>query len=483
MTGRETGVLSWSGASAVVAVCVVLHWVGLGLHGLSMSEGHRAVPGWEMVEGGWRWVPTMFEQAYARKPPGMAWAVAAVTSVFGETVCAARAVSAGATGAAALLVAFIAARWFGGRGAWLAGVVLAASPVLVEPARSAEIEALHNLGCLAAVLAVIEAGVGSGVRWWLAVAMGSVGVSVAVMTKGPAGVPAVVGAAAGVWMVGGWSGVARGLGVLAPGAAAAAGLMAVVVMKARGLDGDVVTQSPGEFLWAWSRVAGIAMLMPVGLMVGLPGTAAAVMGAVGVDRRARAAGLGVVLGLGVYAACGVSNVRYVMPALMAGFVLVPWAMGRVELGVDAWKRGRVGRRMSFVVAGACVAVGAGVAVNAEMLRGGDGNRGSGARVGAELGEVLGKVGAAGEVLVVHADDAIEARPEVLWEARRVARAAGVDVRVKWEPRGLGKEQPSGLWLRRVDAESAESGWAGMGAALWRGNVGKYGFELSGREVR
>ena len=164
-----------------------------------------------------------------------------------------------------------------------------------------------------------------------------------------------------------------------------------------------------------------------------------------------------------------------MPALMAGFVLVPWGVGVVE----AWW----GRRVGAVLAGVCVAVGAGVAANAEMMRGGEGNRGSGRSVGAELGAVLGKVGVRGEELVVHADDAVEARPEVLWEARRAARAMGVEVRVRWEPRGVGGEQPGGLWLRRVDGESAESAWTGMGAVLWRGAVGKYRFELSGREAR
>ena len=60
----------------VLALCAVVFWVRLGADGLGATEGHRAVPGWEMLDTG-RWlVPTMFDQPYLRKPPGMSWAVA-----------------------------------------------------------------------------------------------------------------------------------------------------------------------------------------------------------------------------------------------------------------------------------------------------------------------------------------------------------------------------------------------------------------------
>jgi 4-amino-4-deoxy-L-arabinose transferase-like glycosyltransferase len=59
----------------LAAACLAqLPW--LGSSGLSQSEGHRAIPGWTMLERGNWIVPHLFEQPYLRKPPGMPWAVA-----------------------------------------------------------------------------------------------------------------------------------------------------------------------------------------------------------------------------------------------------------------------------------------------------------------------------------------------------------------------------------------------------------------------
>jgi 4-amino-4-deoxy-L-arabinose transferase-like glycosyltransferase len=100
----------WWSLLAVLAACVATLWFRLGSTGLSMSEGHRAVPAWEMLRTGEWWVTRMFGEIYVRKPPGMMWAIAGVSAVFGETAWSARAVSALACTAMAL-----AAWWFARR--------------------------------------------------------------------------------------------------------------------------------------------------------------------------------------------------------------------------------------------------------------------------------------------------------------------------------------------------------------------------------
>ena len=145
----------------ILAVCAAVYWVGLGKNGLSMSEGHRAIPGWEMVRSGEWLVPRMFERVYVRKPPGMFWAIAASAKVLGETEFSARAVSALAMTLSALVVFLVARRWFGNAGGLAAGLAQALTPLWWSVGRSAEIEALNNALTQAACLLVVDAMV----RW------------------------------------------------------------------------------------------------------------------------------------------------------------------------------------------------------------------------------------------------------------------------------------------------------------------------------
>ena len=90
--------------------------------GLSYTEGHRAIPAWEMLESGDWLVTTLFDRVYLRKPPGMAWAIAGSSAVFGQTEFAARFVSAVCSTAMVLVAYGFARRWFGARWALSAGI-------------------------------------------------------------------------------------------------------------------------------------------------------------------------------------------------------------------------------------------------------------------------------------------------------------------------------------------------------------------------
>ncbi|MFG0259415.1 MAG: ArnT family glycosyltransferase, partial [Phycisphaerales bacterium JB041] len=108
----------WRQVLLLVIVSAAIFLPRLGATGLSMSEGHRAIPAWEMLEdtraGDAHWlVPRMFETAYLRKPPGMLWAIAGSTAVFGETEFAARFPSALSAMLLGIAVWWFATRWFG----------------------------------------------------------------------------------------------------------------------------------------------------------------------------------------------------------------------------------------------------------------------------------------------------------------------------------------------------------------------------------
>ena len=147
--------------AVLLAVCVAVYWFRLGEGGFFGTEAHRAVPAYEMLEHAqslddWL-VPRMFEQPYLRKPPGMPWAIAGMSAIFGETVFAARAVSALSCTLMAFLAFVFARRWFGPQAGLPAGLAQTLMPVLWETGRSAEIEPLNNLGTQIAALLLIEA--------------------------------------------------------------------------------------------------------------------------------------------------------------------------------------------------------------------------------------------------------------------------------------------------------------------------------------
>src|SRR4051812_43920322 len=187
--------LVWQ-ALIVVAVAGLVYWPLLGSSGFSFSEGQRVLPGWEMVRSGDWLVTRLFEQPYLRKPPGMPWAVAVASLVFGENEFSARAPSAIGMTLGPLLSFVFATRWFGRGWGMVAGLSHALAPVFLYPGRSAEIESLHNLFVQGSVLVMIEllvlrAGGRPAAAWALALAVGVCGM---VMLKGPSGLPCLAGA-------------------------------------------------------------------------------------------------------------------------------------------------------------------------------------------------------------------------------------------------------------------------------------------------
>jgi 4-amino-4-deoxy-L-arabinose transferase-like glycosyltransferase len=485
-----------------LAASMVVFWPALGYSGLSLSEGLRAIPGWQMLESRSYLLPRLFEQLYLRKPPGMPWAVAAVSSLLGETEFAARSVGALASTLSALLSAWFAGRWFGRGPAVVAGLGFVLTPLFLYPGRSAEIEGLNDFLCLAAMLGSIHLACDDstrGFRRGLLVAFVIAASASMMMVKGPAGVPCTLAsvfmpyAARGRLREGLRSGCAW-LMALAPLALFASySWLAVHAYVASGE--SAVTEPPSRFLWNFSRLGSIVFLPLIALASAFP-MGLAVPLAIAArpldetrDRFARAVLLTCLASLLVYAIVGVSNPRYAMPALTLAPMACAILFARVSDGLGApFRSRRLARHVAWIAAAVLLPVAMGQAAWIEYRRE---FRTSGREAGRAMAEFL------PDGAEVWANTMIDSRPEVLWYAQRAAAAAGRRVRVVWKPfiRSSGEKDPlaippsGGFVLIRTDIASGSlspsellryraAGLADrLGPPLLKGTVHTFDFEL------
>jgi 4-amino-4-deoxy-L-arabinose transferase-like glycosyltransferase len=499
-TGDGAGRRVLRDAGVILLVCVCVFWLRLGGTGLSMTEGHRVIPAWEMLESGDWSVPRLFGQVYLRKPPGMPWLVAASSWALGQTEFAARAVSALASTCAALLAWLFAGRWFGGRFAAGAGVLFALTPLFWAPGRSAEIEAVNNFGSLATMLLTIDLlilGERSRTGRYVRGAALALAIVVTALAKGPAAGPCLAAAAAGCCLARGswsslrspcfWGGVAAGGLVI--------GAVAWRVWESARTSGETaIMQSPGEFLWggpgmSWARLAMVAAMPAVAWASGLPASLALLF-PWGADARAegrideqawtaaRAAGFTWVIAVGLYAALGVDNARYAMPAMTLAPVLAPYVLGGMAGGFTAGRE-RIARVMSLgspmawaIVLGAAAAA---YVTTIEPSR----RMSSGREAGWALAAYL------PDGTEVWANDLVEARPETLAYTARRAAEEGRRVRVRWKPSlSEGELPPTGVFAAlRTDAGATDldalerAGHLSRLEPITRGAMHKYTFTL------
>lgn len=432
-----------------VAAAVLLPW--LGASGFAASEGHRVAPGWEFLSTNDWLVTRMFEQVYVRKPPGMPWAIALSATLLGQTEFSARLVSVLSLTLTALASIWFARRWFGPRAGLPAGLAAVLFPLLWSPARSAEIESLHNMGVALAVLAMIDLLVADPTRRprhaVLISIIAALGVIIAGLAKGPAAAPCLAAAFLGVCFA---ARSARPLAqpwAYAPlffAAAVLAALGALIARRLAALDESIVAQGPGEFLWASDRLLGIFTLLPVAFASALPASLALLF-PWGPDaareeaptphafRIARALAFAWISAVTLYVALGVSNPRYVIPAAAFLPPLVGWVLAcRREHFTPT--RARIARWMSL---------GSPAIITIALLVGGiifaklttDSRRtDSGRDFGQQLADAL----PADAVLI--ADHAIEARPEIFLAALQRAQSQHRTLRPIWHS-GLSPTAP------------------------------------------
>ena len=189
---------AWRDAASILAIVLVSGLWGLGDSPLAHTEVHRAVTAHQMVQSG-RWVvPRLYGQVYLRKPPLCYWAMAAAETLSGranEWVWRLPSLIS-----AAALAAFLCAmsdRWFGRPAGLAAGVAFLALLALWAESRSAQIDAMNTAASAVCACAIIEIGFGPRKSTWPWGVLCALSFGAALLLKGPAGMPIIVGAMVG----------------------------------------------------------------------------------------------------------------------------------------------------------------------------------------------------------------------------------------------------------------------------------------------
>jgi 4-amino-4-deoxy-L-arabinose transferase-like glycosyltransferase len=480
---------AWGQLLVLLAVCAFVYFFRLGEGGFFGTEAHRAVPAYELldlvrnhaVEPDDIFIPTMFEQPYLRKPPGMPWAIMGMSALLGETVFAARAVSALSCTIMAIFAFGFAYRWFGRRAALPAGLAQALMPVLWETGRAAEIEPLNNLGTQIAALALIDAIVFARTRpdRVLSAMVAAFGIIWFTLAKGPASAPVVAGVAiAACLALRSWRPLASVVWItLVIAGVTIAGLARITFYFLGEQPIEPVTQSPGAFMFEPGMLLGV-LTLPFAAFASMLPASFALLFPWGPDARressmengpgdhrfriVRTLAFAWLITIVLFMAFGVRNPRYTLPAAC----LLPPLAGFYLAGLGSWlspKRDSIARTLTLgrpAILAVALLIGAGVYMfTVEANR----RATTGAGTGAAIGEALAAWAESHpDRVVIIADDVIEARPEVVLEIERTLEARGIHHRVIWTPgleikgRDLA-ETDTLIAMVRTDAESRESG--------------------------
>lgn len=464
MSAQSSRISLLAACAVIVGACLLfLPW--LGWSGLAASEGFRAIPAWEMLSRNDWTIPHLFEQPYLRKPPGLPWAIAIASSCLGTTELAARLPSALSAIAIAFASFLFASRWFGPRAGFFAGFFSIVTPLFLMPARSAEIEALHNALTLISALLLLHGlnaptSAGSPRTTLLSRALLALCFGGMLLTKGPSGLPVVGGALLACCFVQrsfrpllSWT---HWLALFAGAAMLALWLWRVRV-GVESLTLPPVTQSAAGFLWSSGKAGAIVSLPVIALAGALPGSLGLISlalprrpwEAVGTaPRMATATALACIFALLIYSASGVSNNRYAMPALTLCPIIGAAALARLATAPapSFLRRAFWNTRIvwSFILTIGAIAHVMWFETRRE-------NRTSGRDAGIALGECL-PIRAN-----VASDEFLDTRPEVLWYARAHAATRHNSVRIRWTP-DLALSHladPPSLVILRTDSRARE----------------------------
>ncbi len=458
----------FAAALLVVVVSVVVAWVGMSGPRLAKTEGHRAIPAWEILETG-EWYPTrMFGTVYVNKPPGLPWAIAASSAVFGENEFAARLPSALGHTALALLALVFGLRWFGAAGGLASGLATALLPGFIAPARSADIESLLMLSAALVAFPMVSLLVPSE-KWTkrqprLLALMVIVGMVCGALLKGPVLMLVVMAVFFGSWIVSDkaqrrtaskWAAGGPFLGLFI-----GAGVM-IALYASLPDDETIVRQSFTGFMWSADRLAGVALLVPGALALALPmsialafpfGKNAKAEAGTSMDARAvhiaRVLAASVLVGLAVGMVYGLANPRYALPVLVligpvVGYVVVGARVGRGGVGGGGIgggggfnnKRARMARSVLLGNGAVWVVVLIGAALWWTFTIRPEGrDRGYDAAV--RIVDALESRGIGSDgIVAVWAGQAVYSKPEVIWYMRELGGGSGgrgIELDCSWE---------------------------------------------------
>jgi 4-amino-4-deoxy-L-arabinose transferase-like glycosyltransferase len=223
------------GAIAIFLLTIACHLPLLGAAPLGGTEGHRVIPSLEMVRTGDWILPRLFGQLYLIKPPLHDWLIAIAQGVSGNhgSEFVWRLPSVIEAGLLNVALYLFGARWFGRVGGIVSGIAGLALIALWGQARTADVDSTNTLACTVAALVLIELLFGGGTqrgaavphtplrslppeyrgrekvpqRRFLWILGGGLALGATLLTKGPAGLPLIVGVI--VWAA--WLGRADGV--------------------------------------------------------------------------------------------------------------------------------------------------------------------------------------------------------------------------------------------------------------------------------
>lgn len=449
----------------IIVVSAAVSFTALGRYGFRSTEGHRVIPAWTMLDAGGWWTPRMFQTPYLRKPPGIQWAIAAFSWALGKTEFAARAVSATAAVAMALAAWWFATRWFGRRWGLVAGLTQALYPQFWSSSRSAEIEALNNLGTLASVFLIVHIMIAkrneqrAPAHLGMTIALAA-SLCVAALAKGPASGPVIAAAIlAGClvtrsWNITQWRSL---IGGIALATCVLALIASAIVRHLPDFGEPVVTETDtAGFFWDVNELGKIVTLAPVALIYALPASLSLMAmirwwwtrrplpnlpGPVSSETQhgvAQALALTCLLGLAGYTLLGIHNLRYTLPATTMLAPLAAYVMARLKATGGGRQRTFVARHALTLAAIALLGGAAAFIRFYEPIRGST----SGLEPGRELAAHL------PDGTTIWAEDMIEARPELLLYAMMDAAERGRSVRPLWKKTAIRTLQlpPPGTWM-------------------------------------
>lgn len=481
----------------LVSCAVYLPW--LGTKPLDFSEGLRCIPGWQMLHGRLFWNIALFELTYIRKPPGMPWAVAVVSTVLGESPWSARVPSALAAMVMPFIAWWFARKWFSAlpsasstpspalAAPLVAGLAQALLPLMWAPGRSGEIEMLNNLGTQLMALGLADVLLSAlrqrqqpsvhplapapehftrhfAVVPLAGIGMATIGIVVAALAKGPASLPVLVGiflgAAAGLrsirifatpWL---WITLLTAITALTP--------IAIRLYGANDTPYAVRQDISEAFLWNRERILGIATLAPVALATMLPASLGLLL-VFGRGAREAAAALTpaptsptspaappvalsaarllactALASLVIMMAAGISNPRYAMPVAVVLPPLAAYAFLLLGGSTPLTKIARLcflGRPLHMLIA---LLIGASVFVALASRPTPD--QQAGVRLAQQFADRLlddsppwaeASPAQLQPSIILWADDAIEARPDILWLIQTSAARNGRVIRPQW----------------------------------------------------
>jgi 4-amino-4-deoxy-L-arabinose transferase-like glycosyltransferase len=189
---------AWLGVSCAVfliaAICFIYH---LGNGPLAGTEGHRAIAAQQMLRNGNYLVPRLYGHIYLMKPPLPYWLIAANEKLFGPGELVWRLPSAIASALLAAGICGITAVWFDAWGGFAAGLAFIGIIALWSQDRSADVDAINHLGSVLAALAIIDLGWRRKKFPLGMTLLAALGFAVSLLSKGPAGLPIILGAIIG----------------------------------------------------------------------------------------------------------------------------------------------------------------------------------------------------------------------------------------------------------------------------------------------